>query len=119
MDAAFEYRYRDGGNFKAYGWIVLDRPLNPSEERLVRSCLESGEFFIAEQIGIPPLYEQLYQWSNGPTLSDHCWHELVGFHELPTLPAKAFSMISARSIVARFAAVQQWDETLSSNSGLS
>lgn len=115
MVAAFEYRYRDAGNFKAYGWVVLDRHLNSSEERLVRSRLESGEFFIAEQIGVPPLYDQLYQWSNGPTQSDHCWHEFVGFRELAALPEQATSKIAARDLVARFSIVQQWDEALSPN----
>ena len=117
MLMAFEYRYRDAGNFKAYGRVVLDRAIDPSEEDLVRSCLESNEFFIAEQVGVPALYEQLYQWSNGRTQSDHCWHEFIEFRALPTPLAQGSTKIAASDFVASFAAVQQWDETLSPHFG--
>lgn len=113
MLVAFEYRYRDAGNFKAYGCIVLDRAISPSEEGLVRRRLENGELFIAEQVGIPPLYEQLYQWSNGPTQSDHCWHEFVAFRAFSGPPTHVTAEIATRDLVASFEAVQRWEETRS------
>lgn len=41
----------------------------------MRSKFEGGELFIAEQIGVPPLYQELWQYSDGPTGRDHPWHE--------------------------------------------
>ncbi len=35
-------------------------------------------YFVAEQVGVPPLYEELYSYSNGPTVDDHAYHEFHG-----------------------------------------
>lgn len=75
-----EYRYRDAGNFKADGAVLLDGQADPSLVNAAMATLQDGDFFIAEQVGIPPLYDQLYRWSGGPTAQDHCWHEFVGVH---------------------------------------
>ena len=113
MSTIFEYMYRDADNFKAFGSVLLDGPINEADKATVRSRLESGEFFIAEQVGLSPLYAQLYQWSNGPTESDHCWHEFVGFRESGESTDEFSSTIPAREFVGRFAAVRDWNEELS------
>jgi len=48
-----------------------------SEEYIaeLRLYLDYGEYFVAEQVGIPTLYSQLWAYSNGPTLADHAFHE--------------------------------------------
>jgi hypothetical protein len=112
MWTAFDYMYRDAGNFKAFGTAVLDGALTSDDEELIRSRLASGEYFIAEQIGIPPLYQKLYKWSGGRTPSDHCWHEFVRVREIPTLPAIS-PLCLASNLVSRFAGITRWDETLS------
>ncbi|WP_155264414.1 hypothetical protein [Sphingomonas segetis] len=113
MWTAFDYMYRDAGNFKALGTVLVEDLLNEADRHSVVACLSSGEFFIAEQVGLPPLYEQLHRWSGGPTQSDHCWHEFVAFRDLSELPAGASNAMPAAEFVARFAAVTDWDGELS------
>jgi hypothetical protein len=111
MWTAFDYMYRDAGNFKAFGTIVLKGSVNQADQAMVRSRLSDGEFFIAEQVGVPPLYHELYRWSGGPTENDHCWHEFISFRE--TSAPDRESTCTADEFVDRFAVVEKWDETLS------
>ena len=113
MRTTFEYLYRDAGNFKAFGALVFDGLLAPQDELLIRSKLESGEFFIAEQVGVPSLYGQLYQWSAGPIEADHCWHEIVGFKKVDDTNEGSESAGTVAELVARFTAVTRWDGALS------
>lgn len=112
MWVAFDYMYRDAGNFKAFATVNIEGRLAPGDQELVRSRLLSGEFFIAEQVGVPALYRQLYKWSGGPTKDDHCWHEFVGFRELAEPDANG-ATVGACDFVARFANVRDWNEGLS------
>jgi hypothetical protein len=112
MFTAFDYIYRDAGNFKAFGTVALEGELDEAGQELIRAQLSSGEFFIAEQIGVPPLYRDLHRWSGGPTSDDHCWHEFLGFRVLSERE-KGTEAIDAREFVARFAAVDDWHEGLS------
>ena len=75
----FEYMYRDAGNFKSYGSVSLIGELTVDERDEIESKMESREFFIAEQIGLKPLYDVLYKFSNGTTDQDHVWHCFRGF----------------------------------------
>ena len=112
MWTAFDYVYRDAGNFKAFGTVILKGRLGAADRELIRSRLSSREFFIAEQVGVSPLYNELYHWSGGRTDSDHCWHEFLSFREAaPT--DKDSKVITSAEFVRRFAAVKCWDETLS------
>ncbi|OUS15660.1 hypothetical protein A9Q88_10285 [Gammaproteobacteria bacterium 50_400_T64] len=71
----FEYLYRDAGNFKAFGQLLLTGIISEKYIDELRSYLEFDECFIAEQVNIPTLYSQLWKYSNGPTLEDHSYHE--------------------------------------------
>lgn len=114
MLTLFEYRYRDAGNFKAFGRLALYGALTQDEMRAVRSRLSGDGLFIAEQLNVPSLYEQLYQWSDGPTAADHCWHEFVDIHLVDeTEGADACSGGEAKDFVARLLAVDTWQESLS------
>ena len=119
MQTIFEYCYRDAGNFKVFGSVILDGSLTPQEENDVRSKLESGYYFIAEQVGIPPLYDQLYQWSNGPIQTDHCWHEFVGFEEAGGADDGCGGAVPVAAFGARFTPIVHWDEALSPHFDLS
>ncbi len=113
MWTAFEYMYRDAGNFKAFGSVLLEGSVSEADQSIVESRLSSGEFFIAEQVDVPPLYAQLYRWSGGRTASDHCWHQFEGFRDLAEPPTDTSIPPSAIDFVARFAAVSAWNESLS------
>lgn len=64
----FKYLYRDASNFKSRGSVVLSGLLSVAERGFIASKMEGGEFFIAEQIGVKPLYEALYELSDGVTI---------------------------------------------------
>jgi len=110
----FDYLYRDAGNFKAFGRIAFEGRINNADREAIRAKLDSGEFFVAEQIGVPPLYEQLYQWSDGPTTLDHCWHEFVGFRESVD-PEHCQIGGNAKDFETRVTSGDEWNLSLSPN----
>ena len=121
--SVFEYLYRDGGNFKSWGWLVLSGVATEAEVAMVKSCIESNAYFIAEQVDIPALYEELWQYSNGPTEEDHVLHE---FHSLRAVtdqePSDNVEIFASTKIfdpvenfISKFRAVKTWDYSLSSH----
>lgn len=113
----FEYRYRDAGNCKAEGRLLLIGELTASERNAVEAKMESGQFFIAEQVGIPSLCKKLFEFGGGPTKEDHAWHEFEGFQEqtLDFRNTENDSMIGARRLLDAFCAVEDWNSELSPN----
>lgn len=109
---AFEYRYRDGGNFKATGSVLLEGSLSGCERLEIIGRLESSELFIAEQVGIPPLYHQLYAINGGPNADDHCWHEFDAFCAVDKV-ASASAWGTAEDLLSAFRKVKDWNEGLS------
>lgn len=111
----FEYLYRDAGNFRAYGCLALEGALSPTEQQILRSYFPGDGLFIAEQLDVPALYKELYQWSGGPTSSDHCWHEFVNVKVIGNaeVPTEAHRWGSAKEFLGRLSAVTSWDEELS------
>ncbi len=63
----FDYLYRDGSNYKAWGSLLLSGESTHEDVTALKECLESGEYFVAEQVGIPPVYKELWDLSGGPT----------------------------------------------------
>ncbi len=72
-----EYLYRDANNFKAFGQLLLAGEIIDSNIVEIKSFLDSGAYFVAEQVDIPPLYSQLWEYSNGQTIADHAYHEFI------------------------------------------
>lgn len=111
--SVFNYCYRDASNYKAWGSLLLRGLASSAEIESLRDCLESGEFFIAEQLGIPPLYAELWEFSNGPSADDHVWHT---FYELRPATDQEIGLPvfdSVRDFISKVMAVKTWDETLS------
>ena len=110
----FEYLYRDADNFKARGALLLKGVLTDTQVAEMRSKFESEEFFIAEQIGVPPLYEELWAYSGGLTESDHTWHE---FFTVRPAETNEFAMRSpwgsANKLFNAVKRVGAWKEQLS------
>src|ERR1044071_3091069 len=71
----FNYLYRDGSNYKAWGVVVFTNPeqltLVEIEKRLINAFLSDG-LFIASQVSIP---EKFLFLSGKFTKYDHCYHE--------------------------------------------
>ncbi len=86
-----EYIYRDVNNFKAFGMILLSGDITEGFLSEIKIYLDYGEYFVAEQVNIPVLYEHLWKFSSGPTMADHAFHEFSDFRaatddEIKSLP---------------------------------
>ena len=99
-------------NFKAFGQILVTGNISEKYITEIESYLDSGEFFVAEQVNIPTLYSQLWKYSNGPTIADHAFHEfsslrLATEHEIKSqdLWGETFVLLDA----FRLASQESWD----------
>ncbi len=77
----FEYLYRDASNYKAFGELLLRGVHSKDDATQIMGCCASSEFFVAERLGIPTLYAELWESSDGPNDDDHTWHEFIGLRE--------------------------------------
>jgi hypothetical protein len=73
----FNYLYRDGANFKAWGEVIFPNPRNLSlkyiETKLFKAFLPDNQF-IAHQIRLP----EIFIFKTGQfTVNDHCFHEFA------------------------------------------
>lgn len=113
--SVFEYLYRDAANYKAWGSLLLQGQVTPEQLQQLKARLESGEFFIAEQIGIPTLYEALWQQNSGPTAHDHVWHSFDSLRPASADEANEPFWGSVAALLSRFARITTWDEKQSDN----
>lgn len=78
----FDYLYRDASNWKEWGEATFTNPdgysLFEIDQRIKRA-LHEGQWFIAEQAGVEPVYI----WNHAQVCEDdHCWHEYHGVREM-------------------------------------
>lgn len=113
----FEYMYRDAGNWKTYGALLLVGNANGLRETLC-ACLEWSDLFVAEQVGIPSLYEaHLIACDDGPSDLDHAYHEFVDLREAAEDELKTLTVAgSLDDLIMRMQkAAGHWDVSLSPN----
>ncbi len=82
----FNYLYRDAGNYKSYGSVVFKNPNNLLLAKIdsrLRKVFFQGEFFIAEQIGVPDVFLYL---NDDISVDDHCFHEFESVEETTEAP---------------------------------
>lgn len=119
LTTVFEFLYRDAGNFKTYGRILL-LGQDEAAEREIRACLEWGDQFVAEQVGIPALYQA--HWASvgdGPSDLDHAFHEFVGLRVAGSEDERLPVWGTLKKLVARMKrAAGRWDVRLSPNCDL-
>ncbi len=71
MNTRIEYLYRDGSNYKQWGWVVFRGTCDAALHRRLLSALDD-DLFIANQVRIPELF-----FNDRPLYNDdHCWHEM-------------------------------------------
>lgn len=109
----FDYMYRDASNYKACGALLLSGTVTEEGRKRLVSKLVGGEFFIAEQIGIPALYEELWEFSDGPTEDDHVWHTFNLFRPPTEEDADLPVWGSVSKLIKRFEKIAFWNEELS------
>jgi hypothetical protein len=111
-----DYLYRDAANYKAWGAILLSGNPTDGEVGALRACLESGEYFVAEQVGIPPVYKELWELSGGPNEDDHALHEFVAVRAAKPDELDSMPIFGAwPDLLEKFRQVSQWDYSLSPN----
>ena len=113
--SVFEYLYRDADNYKAWGFLRLTGQVTSADVDTLRKCLEGSEFFIAEQVGIPPVYAELWGASGRSTDADHVWHEFFELRPAAAGDTQEEPWGSVAELMSRFASVKLWDERLSPN----
>jgi hypothetical protein len=115
----FEYVYRDAGNFKTTGRLLLSGQ-DPQAEVAIRGCLEWGDQFVAEQVGVPALCEEHWESvGEGPSDLDHAFHEFVCLRLAKKADKTLREWGSMSQMVERMqAAARKWDVTLSPNCDL-
>jgi hypothetical protein len=113
----FEYLYRDASNYKTWGKLLLSGTVSENDVTTLQRYLDSKEFFIAEQVGIPALYKELWDLSGGPTKDDHAFHAFYELRpatdeEIATLPLWGKLSLLLKSF---HQVHNQWSCTLSPN----
>lgn len=75
---AFEYMYRDAGNWKTYGLVLLKGFGPPALQACIIDALDSGLYFIAEQVNLPALqHRHNVEHGGAHDDLDHAFHEFV------------------------------------------
>lgn len=114
----FEYLYRDAGNYKVWGELLLEGELTNEDVSRLTARFDEGELFIAEQIGVPTLYEELWrQCQCEPSEElDYVWHE---FSEVRAATSEDLARLSpwgkADALLASVEKLSSWELTLSPN----
>ena len=118
-DSIFEYMYRDGGNFKTFGRLKLN-DWDEEADAKIRICLESGELFVAEQIGVPALCGEHWEAvEDGPSDLDHAFHEFVCVRQPKDADSDLPAWGSLDAMLDRMqGAAGRWDVRLSPNCDL-
>lgn len=112
----FEYLYRDASNYKAWGELLLTGIPSQSDISALKVCLESDVYFVAEQVGIPAVYKELWDLSGGRTSDDHALHEFVALRVATESEAKTFPLFGEMSsLLKTFQSVSKWDYSMSPN----
>ena len=77
LNLKLNYRYRDGANYKQFGWVIFANPscITPrkANEELKKKLIYS-EYFVPQDWGLPKLQKHAYD----PEI-DHEWHEFEDF----------------------------------------
>lgn len=113
----FEYMYRDAANWKTVDKLVLQGPVQQSHVEAIFLALDSGLYFVAEQVGVPPLQRQHVELHGAGSSEglDHAFHELIAIR--PAKGAELDAPIAAADLAelaSRFRATNgRWTCTLS------
>ncbi|WEN14375.1 hypothetical protein PY254_14200 [Rhodanobacter sp. AS-Z3] len=113
----FIYQYRDASNYKAGGMLLLYGASREVEEDMIRECCDADGCFVAEQVGVPSLCDQLYAFSGGPTEDDHAFHEFQSIRAATAEEATSLPLWGGlRDLTCRFLRTGgHWDCSLSPN----
>lgn len=112
----FEYLYRDVGNFKTHGQLLISGTVTGAEETIRRSLVWADQF-VAEQVGVPALCREHWRAvGDGPSELDHAFHEFERLRPAEARDADLTVWGDLTDLMARFEKTAGiWDVTLSPN----
>jgi len=118
-ESIFEYIYRDAGNFKTHGRLRLVGTVD-SAEQTIRECLDWGDQFVTEQVGVPSICRAHWEAvGEGPSDLDHAYHEFCSLRAPRDADRDLPVWGSLETLVARMQlAARNWDVRLSPNADL-
>jgi len=112
----FEYLYRDAGNHKVWGTLLLAGSVSQDYSEALIGHLEIDNLFVAEQVSIPPLYKELWALSGGRTEDDHAYHQFFELRPATNDEIEELEVFTdTAELLSRFRKVDQWDCLLSPN----
>lgn len=115
----FEYLYRDAGNWKTCGLLLLSGKATEEASAVISKALDCSNTFVAEQIGIPSLCAQHFKdcGSDGPDELDHAYHEFFSVRAATREEVDALAVFgSLDDVVRKFKLVNgRWNVRLSPN----
>lgn len=115
----FEYLYRDGGNWKTFGSLLLSGHATEAASSAIKQALDYGDTFVAEQVGIPSLCAQHFRdcGADGAGELDHAYHEFFALRSATQEDVHALTVFGPLAdMVQSFKRVDgRWDVRLSPN----
>jgi hypothetical protein len=87
MNTCINYMYRSGGNYKAYGSVIVEGEGDTMED-FQRFCIDR-EWFVPETVGLNGLQSELGEWDE---TEDVDFHEFVSFERTEDAPTVDISI---------------------------
>ena len=115
----FEYLYRDAGNWKTFGMLLLSGAVTDEATSTITKTLDWNNTFVAEQVGIPSLCPQHFKdcGSDGPGDLDHAYHEFDALRSATEEETQTLTVFGSVDDLARKFALTRgnWNVRLSPN----
>lgn len=108
MNTKMSYMYRDSDNYKDYTEIIVCGAITEEQIDRIIGKLSDKEYFIPEQLGLPA--NRLDSYAYDPDV-DHPYCEL-GRDSFELTEEEATEDLTVDELVAKFEAVEHWDESL-------
>ncbi|KAF1697641.1 hypothetical protein CSC64_00035 [Pseudoxanthomonas koreensis] len=111
-----EYLYRDAANWKTHGLVLLQGPCPPTMQAQIVDSLDSGLYFVAEQVKLPALQRRHNaEYGGADEDLDHAFHEFFELRPATDDDLKsATQTVSAEEVGKLFSmAKRRWDCRLS------
>ena len=98
MNTKISFMYRDADNYKFFYSSIVNGEISKEQIETIISCLDEGEYFIPELVGLPCDYVSGYDFDEQ---SDHAFCEL-NEDSFEPIVAKATVNMTACELVAAF-----------------
>ncbi len=110
----FEYRYRDGANYKQHEDILLSGDFDPSDVEVIERFVGQDGWFIPEQVGLASLQHRFAEFGAVPDADDHVWHEFITLRVADEDDCTRLTPNGSKNdLITAFRKALNWDEARS------